>query len=159
MLRSNGTQFKDDQMKKVFTVVAVQTLVLAVAAGSSALASSSPSLNVRRTDIGRTLVDGHGRTLYMFERDRRDMSNCSGVCLTVWPAMTTALKPHAAGGAIGAKVGTIRSHGQRQVTYAGHPVYYYVGDRKAGDVNGEGLNQFGGKWYALSPSGKVIDRD
>jgi predicted lipoprotein with Yx(FWY)xxD motif len=45
------------------------------------------------------------------------------------------------------------------VTYAGHPLYYYVGDRKAGDVRGQGLNQFGGKWYALRPSGRVIDDD
>jgi predicted lipoprotein with Yx(FWY)xxD motif len=135
--------------------------VLATSITTAAIAATTaPSaLSVRHTHIGTTLVDGRGHTLYMFKRDRLNKSNCSGPCLTIWPAVTASHTPHAVGGALSAKVGTIRAHGGRQVTYAGHPLYYYVGDRKPGDVLGQGLNQFGGEWYALRPSGRVIDRD
>jgi predicted lipoprotein with Yx(FWY)xxD motif len=146
-------------MKKAIVALAVGAVSASVALTSVAAAGTSPTLNVRATALGRTLVDAHGRTLYMFRRDHTNMSNCSGACLSVWPALTATLKPRAAGGAVAAKIGTIRAHGGRQVTYAGHPLYYYVGDRKPGDVRGEGLNQFGGNWYAMSPSGRVIDRD
>jgi predicted lipoprotein with Yx(FWY)xxD motif len=121
-------------------------------------ATASSALAVRRTPLGRTLVDARGRTLYLFEADRPNLSNCSSACLTVWPALTAHGKPRARGGAVGSKVGTIPAHGgKRQVTYAGHPLYYYVGDRKPGDVNGQGLKQFGAEWYALSPAGRKID--
>jgi predicted lipoprotein with Yx(FWY)xxD motif len=146
-------------MKKALTALAVPALAASLATTAIAAATASSTLKVRQTTLGRTLVDGRGRTLYMFKRDHANKSNCSSACLTVWPAMTASVKPHAVGGAIAAKIGTIRAHGRRQVTYAGHPVYYYVGDRRPGDVNGQGLDQFGGKWYALLPSGRVIDRD
>jgi predicted lipoprotein with Yx(FWY)xxD motif len=123
-------------------------------------ATASSALAVRRTSLGRTLVDARGRTLYLFEADRPNLSNCSSGCLSVWPALTAHGKPRARGGAIGPKIGTIPAHGgKRQVTYAGHPLYYYVGDRKPGDTKGQGLNQFGAKWYVLSPAGKKIDND
>jgi predicted lipoprotein with Yx(FWY)xxD motif len=121
-------------------------------------ATASSALAVRRTSLGRTLVDARGRTLYLFEADRPNRSNCSSGCLNVWPALTAHGKPRAWGGAVGSKIGTIPAHGgKRQVTYAGHPLYYYVGDRKPGDVNGQGLDQFGAEWYALSPAGRKID--
>jgi predicted lipoprotein with Yx(FWY)xxD motif len=121
-------------------------------------AGASSALGVRRTSLGRTLVDARGRTLYLFEADRPNLSNCSSACLTVWPALTAPGKPRARGGAVGSKIGTIPAHGgKRQVTYAGHPLYYYIGDRKPGDVNGQGLNQFGAEWYVLSPAGRKID--
>ena len=122
--------------------------------------SASSLLAVRRTSHGRTLVDARGRTLYLFEADRPNLSNCSSGCLSVWPALTTQHRPGARGGAVASKIGTIPAHGgKRQVTYAGHPLYYYVGDRKPGDTNGQGLNQFGAKWYVLSPAGRKIDDD
>ena len=121
-------------------------------------ATASSALAVRRTSLGRTLVDARGRTLYLFEADRPNLSNCSSGCLSVWPALTTHHRPRARGGAVGSKIGTIPARGgKRQVTYAGHPLYYYVGDRKPGDVNGQGLDQFGAEWYALSPAGRKID--
>lgn len=146
-------------MKKALTALAVPVLVAAIAGNALATAKTSPTVGVRHTALGKTLVDGRGRTLYIFRRDHTNVSTCSTACLQVWPALTTSLKPRAAGGALAAKIGTIRSHGHRQVTYAGHPLYFYVGDGKPGDVNGQGLDQFGGKWYALQPSGRVIDRD
>jgi predicted lipoprotein with Yx(FWY)xxD motif len=121
-------------------------------------AGANSALGVRRTSLGRTLVDARGRTLYLFEADRPNLSNCSSACLNVWPALTAPGRLRARGGAVGPKIGTIPAHGgKRQVTYAGHPLYYYVGDRKPGDVNGQGLNQFGAEWYALSPAGRKID--
>jgi predicted lipoprotein with Yx(FWY)xxD motif len=123
-------------------------------------ASAAPVIGVRRTSHGKTLVDGHGRTLYLFEADRPNMSNCTTSCLAVWPALTSSkATPRARGGAVAGKIGTIRSHAGRQVTYAGHPLYRYVGDHKPGDTKGQGLDQFGAKWYVLAPSGRKIDDD
>ena len=146
-------------MKRVLHAAAIPALAASVATTAIAATGASSALSVHQTHIGRTVVDGRGRTLYMFKRDHLKMSSCSGACLSVWPPMTARLTPRAVGGAISAEVGAIQAHGRRQVTYAGHPLYYYVGDRKAGDVLGHGLNQFGGKWYAVRPSGRVIDDD
>jgi predicted lipoprotein with Yx(FWY)xxD motif len=74
--------------------------------------------------------------------------------------LTSHGMPHARGGAVAAKVGTIKAAGgDRQVTYNGHPLYYYAPDRKAGDTTGQGLNQFGAKWYVLSATGNKVDHD
>ena len=85
---------------------------------------------MRQTHIGRTVVDGRGRTLYMFKRDHLKMSSCSGACLSVWPAMTARLTPRAVGGAISAKVGTIQAHGRRQVTQVVRAAPVRKGDRR-----------------------------
>jgi predicted lipoprotein with Yx(FWY)xxD motif len=142
---------------------AIATTALAVGASSAETthaAAARSSISVRRTPLGKILVDGNGRTLYLFEHDRANKSNCSNGCLTVWPALTAHARPHARGGAIGSKIGTIRrANGTRQVTYAKHPLYYYAGDTKPGDTSGQGLNQFGAKWYVLSPAGRKIDND
>jgi predicted lipoprotein with Yx(FWY)xxD motif len=132
----------------------------AAAATRVVKAAAAPMISVRRTSHGKTLVDGHGRSLYLFEADRANMSNCTTSCLTVWPALTSSkATPRAGGGAVAGKIGTIRSQAGRQITYAGHPLYRYVGDHKPGDTNGQGLNQFGAKWYVLAPSGRKIDDD
>jgi predicted lipoprotein with Yx(FWY)xxD motif len=156
-------------MKRILKLIAVVTAGTAIvlpaieAAASNAkptAASAARSMvGVRHTALGRTLVDARGRTLYLFEADKANMSNCSGACLTVWPALTAHGVPRATGGAVASKIGTIRAHGGRQITYAHHPLYYYVGDRKPGDTNGQGLNQFGAKWYVLAPTGRKIDND
>jgi predicted lipoprotein with Yx(FWY)xxD motif len=152
-------------MKRILTSLAVLSAGIAAVAGvattSHAGASrAGSSIGVRKTSHGRILVDTAGRTLYLFEADKANMSNCSSSCLSVWPALTAHVKPHARSGASASKIGTISvAHGKRQVTYAGHPLYYYVGDRKPGQTNGQGLNQFGAKWYVLSPGGRKIDDD
>jgi predicted lipoprotein with Yx(FWY)xxD motif len=103
-------------------------------------------------------VDSHGRTLYLFEKDKRGRSACSGLCATYWPPLLTRGKPLAMGGVKRSLLGTIRrSDGQRQVTLAGHPLYRFSGDGKRGQTNGEGLTDFGGGWDALTPSGKKIE--
>lgn len=107
--------------------------------------------------LGTYLTDGSGRTLYMFAADGRSASHCMGSCATYWPPLTTKGAPAAAGSAKAADLGTIaRSGGTRQVTYAGHPLYYYIGDHQAGDTSGQGSTGSGAKWWVLAPSGKPI---
>ena len=104
--------------------------------------------------LGQILVDGDGNTLYLFEKDKGGKSACYGACASVWPPYTGE-KPKAEGGAQSGQLGTTeRSDGGTQVTYAGFPLYLYVGDKAPGDVNGNDFEQFGAEWYALTPSGE-----
>jgi len=110
--------------------------------------------------LGRIIVDSRGHTLYLFEKDRRGASACSGACLVYWPPLLTSGAPTATKGARPSLLGSIRrADGTRQVTYAGHPLYLFSGDARRGQTNGEGLKDFGAGWYVLMPSGKKIDRD
>lgn len=103
------------------------------------------------------LVGNNGRSVYLFEKDTSGKSSCSGSCASVWPPVTTLGKPQAGSGASASLIGTtVRSDGTTQVTYNGHPLYYYVGDKGAGQANGQGLKQFGALWYVVSPQGKAI---
>jgi predicted lipoprotein with Yx(FWY)xxD motif len=147
----------------VFGATVLVALVFAsVSAGLAMGGSASRPATVASgsSGLGRIIVDGHGRTLYLFEKDRRGASACSGVCAAYWPPLLTQGAPAATKGAKRSLLGTIRrADGTRQVTYAGHPLYFYAGDTKRGQTNGEGLDDFGAGWYALMPSGKKIDRD
>jgi predicted lipoprotein with Yx(FWY)xxD motif len=143
----------------VFGIAVLAVLAFArVASGGSsarpaAVASGSSAL-------GRILVDSRGHTLYLFEKDRRGQSACSGACLAYWPPLLTSGTPTAVKGAQRSLLGSIRrADATRQVTYAGHPLYLFSGDARRGQTNGEGLKDFGAAWYALMPSGKKIDRD
>jgi predicted lipoprotein with Yx(FWY)xxD motif len=112
---------------------------------------------VRSTPLGKVLVDGQGRTLYLFEADKSGVSHCSGGCLSIWPAVPAAQKPDAGAGVMAAKIGTTTTAGKPQATYNGHPLYLYAGDTKPGDTKGQGLDQFGAEWYVLAPGGDKID--
>jgi predicted lipoprotein with Yx(FWY)xxD motif len=127
---------------------------------STSAASSSGAAAVKTADgLGaKLLVDGQGRTLYLFESDTSDTSTCSGACAQAWPPLTSKGAATASSGADTSMLGTItRADGSKQVTYAGHPLYLFSGDKQAGDTNGEGSDGFGAKWYALDPSGKAIE--
>jgi predicted lipoprotein with Yx(FWY)xxD motif len=126
--------------------------------------SASPSaaiVDLRGSKLGQTLVDGQGRTLYLFEADKAGKSECNGACTSAWPPYLSNGTPHAGTGVTGALLGTsIRGDGGgTQVTYRGHPLYYYAGDNRPGDAAGQGLNQFGARWYVLAPGGNKIDTD
>lgn len=147
-------------MKRILISLAVVSVGAAVSVTALGATSASSSIGARRSLLGRILVDGRGRTLYLFERDKANKSNCSSACLDFWPPPIARTHPHVRAGASGSKVGTIRTaDGRRQVTYAKHPLYYYAGDGKPGDTNGQGLNQFGAKWYVLAPTGRKVDDD
>ena len=124
-----------------------------------AATSATASVATGRTTLGTVLVDGRGRTLYLFEKDKGATSSCYGACASVWPPLTSA-KGVAAGGLPAARLGaTKRTDGTTEITYAGHPLYTYAGDAKPGQAHGQGLDQFGAEWYVLAPSGHKIDSD
>ena len=112
---------------------------------------------MRRTSLGKILVDSRGRTLYLFKKDSGKKSTCFGACATAWPPLRAHGKPTVGGGARASKVGTTRrSDGKPQVTYNGHPLYLFVQDKKPGDTHGEGLSAFGARWFAVSPAGRQV---
>lgn len=112
----------------------------------------------KNSKLGKILVDEDSKTLYLFEADKGGNSACSSACAQVWPPVTTKVKPQAGKGIQASKLGTItRKDGSTQVTYNGHPLYYYAPDSRPGDVKGEGLKQFGAEWYVLSPSGQKVE--
>jgi len=120
--------------------------------------STGAVVAVASSPLGQLLVDGSGRTLYLFEADKGTSSTCYGPCAQAWPPLLTTGGPSAGTGANAADLATTtRNDGKAEVTYHGHPLYYYVGDSKAGDTTGQALNQFGAKWYVLAPSGDKID--
>lgn len=141
----------------VATVALGAVLVLLVAAGYAAAGGGAQVL-MRKTGLGRILVTGQGRTLYLFAIDKRGTSVCYGSCAHYWPPFVTKTK-HVTGGT-GVKASllgtTKRKDGKLQVTYNGHPLYTYVGDAKAGQTTGEGLNLSGGRWWAMSPAGAAV---
>jgi predicted lipoprotein with Yx(FWY)xxD motif len=127
--------------------------------GTSAGVTSVALITTKRdSKLGMILAYGPKRlTVYMFEADRPGSSRCTGACARVWPPVTG--EPKALAGALSAELGTImRADGTRQVTYKGHPLYLYIGDKDDGDTYGEGIRSFGAEWYALSPSGEKVDR-
>ncbi len=106
-------------------------------------------------ELGKIIVSSKGFTLYDFHKDKGTKSACYGACAKVWPPLSTSGAPQAKGGAEASKLGTTkRSDGTTQVTYAGHPLYTYVSDKKPGDVTGNDFTSFGAQWYALTPAGE-----
>jgi predicted lipoprotein with Yx(FWY)xxD motif len=150
------------------------TLALAIALGSVALlvaaaqaANSSRAragatgalVALRQTALGSILVDARGRTLYLFEKDRNGVSMCNSACAKYWPPLTSHGTPRAGKGVRQSLLRLARSaHGARQVTYAGHPLYTFAGDKRAGQTAGEGLDDFGAEWYAVAANGHTVER-
>lgn len=108
--------------------------------------------------LGMILTDSQGRTLYLFEKDTSTMSNCEGACASAWPPLTTNGAPQAGSGVSAAQLGTTtRADHSIEVTFNGHPLYYFSGDHSPGDANGQGSTAFGAGWYVLNPTGNKID--
>jgi predicted lipoprotein with Yx(FWY)xxD motif len=122
--------------------------------GSGSSSASVVTLKTASSPLGSILVDQDGKTLYLFEADSKNKSNCSGGCLNLWPPIMANGKATAGSGVSAGMIGA--ATGSSQVTYAGHPLYWFSGDTKAGDTNGEGLDDFGGEWYAISPAGTAV---
>jgi predicted lipoprotein with Yx(FWY)xxD motif len=141
-------------------VLAAAVLVLTAAVlttGAVAASHTGAVVKLGRSNLGRIIVDSHGRTLYLFARDKRGKSTCYGTCASYWPPLITRGKPRASSGARSELVGTTpRKDGKLQVTYHGHPLYRFFGDGGAGQITGEGLNDFGGRWYAVSAAGSAV---
>jgi predicted lipoprotein with Yx(FWY)xxD motif len=120
--------------------------------------SAAASVAVASTELGAILVGESGRMLYLFEKDRPGESACGGACAAAWPIDRTSGTPTAGRGVRSALLGSIkRSDDTTQVTYNGHPLYYFAGDSRPGQINGEGVNSFGAVWYAVSPAGGKVE--
>jgi len=164
------------QRSKVLVVGVVAAALLVAGCGgtmpSTASASPSPSLAafpspspvttiatiaVRAiTKLGNILVDGSGKPVYLFAADTGQDSTCYEYCDQFWPPVLTAGPPHAGAGAKASLLGTTtRTDGSLQVTYAGHPLYYFYTD-SPGEAHGQGINGFGDLWWVVSPSGAAI---
>ena len=154
------------RMKKLFVVASVAALALAVTAvalaanHSSSRQAATVKISTRNiTGLGTILVDGKGRTLYMFAPDKRKSVTCHAVCAKIWPPVfvPAGAKLVAAGSAKQALLGSDKdSTGGRVATYNKWPLYLYLGDRKPGTASGQALNLNGGLWYVLSSTGAVI---
>ncbi len=126
---------------------------------SSTPAATGATLDAKSSLLGTILVDASGRTLYLFKDDAGSDSSCYGSCETVWPPFTTNGSPVAGAGVQASLLGTTTRHdGKTQVTYDGHPLYYFAGDSTAGATNGQGIKQFGAKWWVVSPAGHAVKR-
>ena len=124
---------------------------------TSSTSASGPSIGAARGGAGTHLTGASGRALYLWVADSGGKSSCSGACAKVWPPLLASGTPAAGSGVNAADLGTIiRSDGTKQVTYKGHPLYYYVADKGAGTTNGQGSNSFGAKWWLVAPSGTAI---
>src|SRR5215468_7273001 len=129
--------------------------VAGASSSASAGSASAVSIETHSGPMGTYLTDGSGRSLYLFAADTAGKSNCSGECASFWPPLTGSAT--AMSGAQAGMLSTItRSDGTKQVTYDGHPLYYYAGDTGPGMDNGQGLNGFGAVWWLVAPSGASI---
>jgi len=146
---------------------AVAATLVAAACGSTSSVSSSPPPSPAATGttiavasnskLGQILVDGAGKTVYLFVADSGSSSTCYTTCAQIWPPVLTSGPPPAGTGASASLLGTTtRTDGKTEVTYAGHPLYYFVQDKQPGDATGQGVNGFGGLWWVLSPSGAAV---
>ena len=166
-------------MTRLFSLAAlavISALVLAACGGSSYGGSSSPSttsksaapaatssaaavISAKSSSLGTFLVDSKGRTLYLWDADKSAMSTCNGACATDWPPLTTKAAPKAGAGVKASLLGTSkRADGTLEVTYAGHPLYYFAGDSSAGQTTGQGSGSFGAPWWVVSPAGSALQR-
>ena len=137
---------------------AMAALAVLIPAGSGA-AQTATLISASTSNLGTILVDSRGHTLYLFEKDKNGKSACSASCSAAWPPVIASGTPRAGTGAKTSLLGTTRrADGRMQVTYNRHPLYTFFKDTKKGQTNGEDLNAFGADWYAVSPSGTVVEK-
>ena len=148
----------------VLGAIGAATILVATAqatvSSKSRVRDAGTVVAIRKTTIGTILVDSRGRTLYLFEKDRNGVSMCNTACTSYWPALTSHGAPRAGKGLRQPLLKLTRAahQGVRQVTYAGHPLYTFVGDKRAGQTAGEGLDNFGAEWYAVAANGHKVER-
>jgi len=136
-------------------VVAAVAMVFAPAGMSRETAA--PTLTVKSSAFGRVLFDGRGYVLYAFTHDAKGRSACYGACARAWPVYYAKGALRAGTGVRRSLLGTIRRRdGRRQITYGGRPLYYYVGDTKAGQIRCQNAVEYGGTWLVVRPSGRLV---
>jgi predicted lipoprotein with Yx(FWY)xxD motif len=132
-------------------------IVLILCGASLAGAAVAPTVKTASVaTLGKVVVNSTGRTLYHYTDESKGKVDCTGSCAKLWPPLTVAAtaKPAAGTGIVAAKLGVrARPDGKMQVTYGGYGLYLYAGDKKAGDVNGQALEN---AWFAVSPAAKIV---
>ena len=128
------------------------------AAKPAAPSSGATSVVTTKTSsLGTFLVDGNGRALYLWDADHGSKSTCTGACAQAWPPLTITATPKASGAVKASLLGTTkRADGSLEATYAGHPLYTFAGDTRAGQTTGQGSNGFGAPWWVVTPAGKAL---
>ena len=141
-----------------YVALAVVVLAAAVSGAARASAEARPTLTVRSSSYGAILFDGRGRALYACTRDRRGgPSRCYGACARAWPVYFARGRPVAGKGVKRSLIGAVRRRdGRRQITYGGRPLYYYVGDTRAGQVSCQNVAEYGGTWLVMRASGALV---
>lgn len=138
-------------------LLVVAALAAVTATSAQAATSRGTAVHIGSSKLGRILVNSRGMTLYIWAHDKGSKSTCYGDCAEYWPPVITSGKPRAVGGAKASLLGTTRrKDGRMQVTYKRHPLYLFVQDKKPGDVKGEGLTGFGGRWDPVSAVGRAV---
>jgi predicted lipoprotein with Yx(FWY)xxD motif len=166
-LTVKGMKHKSTRIGWLAATAAVTLTALAISACGGGGGTSAPPTTASgkpatvgladEGNLGEILVDTQGRSLYLFQKDIGTRSECTGACAAAWPPLRDARKPVVGTDLSASKLGTTpRSDGKAQVTYNGHPLYLYSGDHKPGETNGQGLNVFGGGWFALSAAGNMV---
>jgi len=131
--------------------------LLASVVATFALGAGSVGVQAHTSHYGRVLFDQRGFVLYGFTADSARASRCYGACARAWPPLLVKTAAKALRGVDRTKLGTVtRRNGTRQVTYGGHPLYYYVGDTKAGQILCQNVREYGGLWLVVAPSGKLV---
>jgi predicted lipoprotein with Yx(FWY)xxD motif len=126
-------------------------MVKLLALAAVALATTAPAVKPGSSQYGRVLYDSRGFVLYAFTHDANGKSRCTGDCAKAWPPYVVKRAPK------GALLGTTRrADGRLQVTYAGKPLYYYVGDRKPGQILCQNVREYGGLWLVVRPDGSYV---
>jgi predicted lipoprotein with Yx(FWY)xxD motif len=160
-------------MSAAVAVVGVALLLAACGSSSSSSSTVSPApatptpassgsnasltIGTAKGAGGTYLTGTSGRALYLWVADTNGKSACAGACAKVWPPVIAKGTPAVTGGASASDLGTVaRSDGTKQVTYKGHPLYYFISDTAAGKTTGQGSNSFGAKWWLVTPSGTAI---
>ena len=126
-------------------------------AAPAAAQAPRATLTIKASSFGPVLFDGRGYVLYAFTRDAHGRSSCSGACARAWPPSIAQSRVRAGAGVTARLIGTTkRADGSLQVTYAGRPLYYYVGDRKPGQILCQNVTEFGGVWRLVRASGRLV---
>ena len=142
--------------RTIVAVLAAAVAAIALVAAVAGASSTALEVKARHSAYGSVLFDGRGRALYLFTKDGRGPTRCYGACADAWPPATVSGRPRAGHGVRASLLGTTRRRGgARQLTYAGQPLYYYVGDGR-GEIKCQAVAEFGGTWLVVAPSGRAV---
>jgi predicted lipoprotein with Yx(FWY)xxD motif len=144
-------------MKTLIVLLSIVTVAVLAPNAMSSHGAARGTVTVHSSKYGRILFDGRGFVLYAFTKDPRGRSVCRGACAAAWPPYIVRGAPRADAGVKRQLLGTTRrADGKLQVTYAGHPLYYYVGDRAPRQILCQNVSQFGGLWLVVRPNGTPV---